>query len=115
MCLTLGLIAGVFSGLIGIGGATILIPAMVLLFGFSQHQAQGTTLGLMMPPIGLLAAYTYYQAGHINLKVAALVCIGFFIGGLIGARMAIVIPEEHLRRMFALFLLVVAIRMMFVK
>ena len=79
--LLLGLIAGTFSGLIGTGGAIIIIPTLVLLFGLSQHMAQGTTLALMVPPIGLLAAWTYYKAGFVDLKIAGLICLGFFVGG----------------------------------
>ena len=79
--LLLGLVTGIFSGLIGIGGAIIIIPSLVLLFGLSQHTAQGTTLALMVPPIGLLAAWVYYKQGFVDLKIAAFVCIGFFIGG----------------------------------
>ena len=85
----LGVVAGIFSGLIGIGGGIIIVPALVLLFGLSQHSAQGTTLALMVPPIGLLAAWTYYKQGLVDLKIAAFVCIGFFIGGLLGAKFAI--------------------------
>ncbi|MBU1261296.1 MAG: sulfite exporter TauE/SafE family protein [Planctomycetes bacterium] len=113
--LLLGLIAGTASGLIGIGGATIIIPALVLLFGLSQHMAQGTTLALMVPPIGLLAAWMYYQKGFVDLKIAAFVCIGFFIGGLLGAKFAIGIPEQILKKMFGIFLLVISVRMIFFK
>jgi len=109
--LLLGLLAGVLSGLVGIGGATIIIPALVLLFGFSQHAAQGTTLALMVPPIGLLAAWTYYKAGFVDLKIAAFVCIGFFLGGLIGAKFALAIPETILKKIFGAVLLLVSLRM----
>ncbi len=115
LCILIGLMAGILSGLIGIGGATIIIPALVFIFGFSQHIAQGTTLGLMVPPIGLLAAYTYYKEGFVDIKIAALICLGFFIGGLIGANIAIGIPEEHLKKLFGGFLLLVALRMIFSK
>src|SRR3990167_7151418 len=84
----LGIVSGTLSGLIGIGGGIIIIPALVFLFGLSQHEAQGTTLALMVPPIGLLAALQYYQQGHVNLKIAAFVCIGFFLGGWLGAKCA---------------------------
>jgi len=84
--LLLGLITGIFSGLIGIGGAIIIIPILVLLLGLSQHTAQGTTLALMVPPIGLLAAWTYYKAGFVDLKIGGLICLGFFVGGLVGAK-----------------------------
>jgi uncharacterized membrane protein YfcA len=73
----LGLIAGTLSGLVGIGGAVLIIPALVWFFGMSQHNAQGTTLALMVPPIGILAAWSYYRAGYADLKAAALICGGF--------------------------------------
>jgi len=113
--LILGLVAGTLSGLIGIGGATIVIPALVLMFGLSQHMAQGTTLALMVPPIGILAAWTYYQKGFVDLKIAGFVCLGFLVGGLLGAKFAIGIPEQILKKMFGIFLLIVSLRMIFFK
>ena len=113
--LLLGLVTGILSGLIGIGGAIIIIPSLVLLFGLSQHAAQGTTLALMVPPIGLLAAWTYYQKGFVDLKIAAFICIGFFIGGLLGAKFAIAIPENVLRKIFGIVLLAASLRMIFFK
>jgi uncharacterized membrane protein YfcA len=109
--LILGLVTGVFSGLIGIGGAIIIIPCLVLFFGLSQHTAQGTTLALMVPPIGLLAAWIYYKQGFVDLKIAALICLGFFIGGLLGAKFAMKIPDELLRRIFGVILLIASLRM----
>ena len=79
----LGVVAGTLSGLIGIGGGVIIVPALVFLFGLSQQTAQGTTIALMIPPIGLLAACTYYQKGFVDVKIAALVCLGFVVGGLL--------------------------------
>jgi hypothetical protein len=113
--LLLGLTAGIFSGLIGIGGAIIIIPTLVLLFGLSQHTAQGTTLALMVPPIGLLAAWTYYKAGFVDLKIAGLICLGFFVGGLVGARFATEISEQVLRRLFGVVLLVASLKMILTK
>lgn len=113
--LLLGLVTGILSGLIGIGGAIIIIPSLVLLFGLSQHTAQGTTLALMVPPIGLLAAWTYYQKGFVDLKIAAFICIGFFIGGLLGAKFAIGIPDQILRKIFGIALLAASLRMLFFK
>jgi len=78
--IVLGLVAGILSGLIGIGGGVIIVPALVLLFGMSQHNAQGTTLALLIPPIGILAAWTYYKAGFVDVRVAVLVAVGFFAG-----------------------------------
>ena len=80
----LGLVAGILSGLIGIGGGTIIVPALVLFFGMSQHLAQGTTLALLVPPIGILAAWQYYRQGYVDLHIAGLICLGFVIGGLHG-------------------------------
>ena len=111
----LGLIAGILSGLIGIGGGIIIIPALILLFGFSQHAAQGTTLALMVPPIGILAAYTYYKQGYVDLKVAALICIGFVFGGLIGAKWATSLSNIMLERIFGISLFLISIKMIFVK
>ena len=113
--LLLGLTTGIFSGLIGIGGAIIIIPTLVLGFGLSQHMAQGTTLALMVPPIGLLAAWTYYKAGFVDLKIAALICLGFFVGGFIGARFVTDIPDLLLKRIFGVMLLLAAVKMFFAK
>jgi uncharacterized membrane protein YfcA len=109
--LLLGFAAGVFSGLIGIGGAIIIIPSLVLFFGLSQHIAQGTTLALMVPPIGLLAAWIYYRQGFVDLKIAGLVCLGFFIGGLLGAKFATAIPDQFLRKLFGVVLLLASLKM----
>jgi len=111
----LGLVAGIFGGLFGIGGATILIPALVYVCGFTQHQAQGTTLAVMIPPIGLLAALRYYYSGNVKLGVVGFICVGFFVGGLIGANLIQGLPDVLLKRMFGIFLLVVSVRMLFAK
>jgi uncharacterized membrane protein YfcA len=107
----LGLAAGILSGLIGIGGGVIIVPALIFLFGLTQHQAQGTTLALLVPPIGFLAAWTYYKAGYVDLKIAGFVCLGFFIGGLIGARTATWLPNNVLEKIFGIALLLIAIKM----
>ncbi len=113
--LFLGLLAGVLSGLLGIGGGILIIPVLVFLFGLTQHQAQGTTLALMVPPIGLLAAWTYYKQGYVDLKIAALVCAGFFFGGLIGAQFATVINAAILKKLFGIALLITALKMILAK
>lgn len=113
--LVLGLAAGTFSGLIGIGGGTIIVPALVFLFGLSQHQAQGTTLALLVPPIGFLAAWTYYKQGYVDLRIAALICIGFFFGGLLGAKMATKLSNILLERIFGIALLLISLKMIFAK
>jgi uncharacterized membrane protein YfcA len=107
----LGLVAGILSGLIGIGGGIIIVPALVLVFGLSQHSAQGTTLALMVPPIGLLAAWSYYKHGFVEMKIAAFVCLGFFVGGLLGAEFANAISGPLLRKIFGVVLLLVSVKM----
>lgn len=111
----LGLAAGILSGLLGIGGGILIVPALVLVFGLSQHLAQGTTLALMVPPIGLLAAWTYYKQGYVDIKIAALICLGFFFGGLIGAKCATSINPVMLKRLFGIALLVAALKMILAK
>ena len=107
----LGLIAGVFSGFLGIGGGIILVPAMVYIFDLTQHQAQGTTLALMVPPIGLLAALRYYQSGNVKISMAAFICMGFVVGGLIGAHFVQGVSEVVLKKVFGASLLFIAVRM----
>jgi uncharacterized membrane protein YfcA len=109
--LLLGLLAGVLSGLLGIGGGILIVPTLVLVFGMNQHLAQGTTLALMVPPIGLLAAWTYYKQGHVDVTSAALICVGFFFGGLLGAKLATAINGALLKKLFGIALLVAALRM----
>ena len=113
--IVLGFIAGVFSGLIGIGGGVIIVPALVFLFGLSQHQAQGTTLALLVPPIGILAAWTYYTQGYVDVRIAALICVGFFVGGLVGAKVATSVADQTLERVFGIALLLIALKMIFAK
>lgn len=107
----LGIVAGIFGGMFGIGGGTILIPALVYLFGLTQHQAQGTTLAIMVPPIGLLAALRYYYSGNVKLAMAGFICLGFFVGGLIGAHFIHGISEPVLKKMFGVYLVFIAARM----
>ena len=108
----LGIVAGMLSGLIGIGGGIIIVPALVFFFGFSQLKAQGTTIALMIPPIGLLAAWTYYQKGYVDSKVAALVCLGFVVGGLVGANVATGLSNVVLEKVFGIVLLFIALKML---
>jgi uncharacterized protein len=111
--LVLGLVAGVVGGLVGVGGGIVMIPALVLIFGFNQQLAQGTTTAAMVPPIGILAAYVYYRNGNVNLKVAGLICIGFLIGGLLGAELANRIPSKALEKVFAVALMITSVRILF--
>ena len=109
----LGLVVGVIGGFFGICGS-ILVPALVFILGFTQHQAQGTSLAVMVMPIGLLAAWRYWQAGHVKISAVAFICIGFLIGGLIGANFAQGVPDPLLRRLFGICLLFISLRMIFI-
>jgi len=113
--LLLGLLAGIFSGIIGLGGGVIIVPALIFLFGYSQQHAQGTTLALLVPPIGILAAYTYYKNGFVDIKTASIMCAGFFIGGLIGSKIAVNISNEILQKIFGAVILIIGIYMLFFK
>lgn len=113
--IAIGLFAGVFSGMIGLGGGLIIIPALMYLLHMDQHAAQGTSLALMLPPIGLMAAYNYYKAGALNIQFAAVIAIAFFVGGYFGSRWALNMPEALLRKIFAVTLIVVAIKMLWTK
>jgi uncharacterized protein len=113
--LLLGFVAGALSGLIGIGGGVIIVPALVFLFGLSQHQAQGTTLALLIPPIGILAAWMYYQEGYVDVKIAAIICLGFFFGCFLGAKVGTWLSNNMLERIFGVVLFLIALKMIFVK
>ncbi|MBP5972189.1 sulfite exporter TauE/SafE family protein [Brasilonema sp. CT11] len=113
VCLILGLVAGTISGMTGIGGGIIILPALILFLGFSQHQAQGTTLALLVLPIDLLAAWTYYNQGYVDLKVAALLCLGFLFGGWFGAQIGTSLPNGVLTKIFAFLLIISAVRVLF--
>ncbi|MBW4685512.1 MAG: sulfite exporter TauE/SafE family protein [Komarekiella atlantica HA4396-MV6] len=113
LCIILGFIAGIVSGMTGIGGGIIILPALIFFLGFSQHQAQGTTLALLVPPIDLLAAWTYYKQGYVDIKVAALLCLGFILGGWFGAKIGTSLPNGVLTKIFALLLILSAARVLF--
>ena len=106
-----GLLVGVFSGMVGVGGGIILVPILVIFFGFSQHLAQGTSTAMLLPPIGILAAYTYYQKGMVDVRAAALMCAGFVLGGLFGAKLAVNLPQEVLRRSFGVVLFGISLKL----
>lgn len=111
----IGLLAGSMSGLLGIGGGVIIIPALIYIFGLTQQQAQGTTLAMMIPPIGLFAVWVYYKNGYVNIPMAVFMCIGFFVGGFLGAKVVSQISIELLRKIFGIFLIIIAINMIFFK
>jgi hypothetical protein len=109
LILILGTVVGVASGLFGVGGGIILVPLLVLLFGFEQHIAQGTSLIALVPPVGLLAFLNYAHAGQVNWKVGLLIMPGVFLGGLLGSRLAQKLSPRRMRRVFAAFLFVLGV------
>jgi hypothetical protein len=108
--LLIGLAAGLMSGMLGIGGGIIIIPALVTILGYSQKEAQGTSLGLL-PPIGILAVMNYYNAGYLNLKAAGIMIITFIIGSYITSKFVVSLPENIIKKIFALFLLFYSIKL----
>ena len=115
MMLLVGLVVGMVSGVVGIGGGILFVPALIWLTGMDQHKAQGTSLGALLLPVGLLAFWEYYHNGQADLRIALLLAIGFFVGGYFGAVAAVYIPEIWLRRIFALTLIAVGGRMWFAR
>ena len=112
MLLLLGAAAGLLSGLIGIGGGVVIVPALVFIFGFSQHRAEGTTLALLVPPVGLLAVLPYFRRGFVDIHAASFICLGFLVGGLIGGNLATSFSSAALQRIFGVALLLIAVRML---
>jgi len=109
----IGMMAGVFGGMFGVGGAIVMIPALVYFLGVDQQTAQGTSLAVMLPPIGLFAAYNYYKAGHVDLWYALIIAVTFMIGGYLGSKIALHLPENLMKKLFGLVLLVTALQLLF--
>ncbi len=110
---SLGAAAGLFSGLVGIGGGVIIVPALVYFLGFDQHRAQGTTLAMLLPPVGLLAAWAYYKQGFVDFPVAGFLCLGFLVGGWAGAKIAVGMPTPWLEKLFGVLIVVVGLKIIF--
>jgi len=108
----IGIFTGMLAGMLGIGGGLIVIPALMLIMGFSQHEAQGTSLAMMLPPIGIVAAYYYYKAGHVDIKVALILSAAFIVGSTFGSKIAIGLSESVLKKIFSVFLILVALKML---
>ena len=111
--LLVGLVVGIVSGVVGIGGGILFIPALIWLAGMDQHKAQGTSLGALLAPVGIFAFWEYYRKGNADLRIALLLAAGFLVGGFFGAVGAQHIPELWLRRPPPLTLILVGGRMWF--
>ena len=113
--LVVGVCAGICAGMFGIGGGLIIVPALVLFYGLTQHAAVGTSLGAILLPVGALSAYVYWKNGNLNVTYSLLIAAGLLIGAYIGAKLVQPVSDVTLRRMFASFLVIVALRMFWQK
>ncbi len=111
--LLVGIAAGILGGMVGIGGGIIIVPALVYFLGFSQLNAQGTSLALIMFPVGILGVLQYYKQGHVDFNVVLIIAIGFVAGSFLGSRISLSLPQETVRRIFALLMIIIAIKMLF--
>lgn len=111
MFIGIGLAAGVLAGMFGIGGGLVIVPALIILAKMSATSATGTSLGALLLPVGALGAWEYWRHGHVNIRAALLLALGLFLGAWFGARLAVQLPPQVLRRSFAVLLLVVAVRL----
>ncbi|MCC6372740.1 MAG: sulfite exporter TauE/SafE family protein [Bacteroidia bacterium] len=109
----IGLTAGTLGGMVGLGGGIILIPALIIFLKTDQLTAQGTSIAIMLPPIGLFAVYNYYKAGYVNIKYAAVIAIAFMIGGYFGSGLALKISPNLMRKIFSVLLVLIAAKMFF--
>jgi uncharacterized membrane protein YfcA len=108
----IGILAGVLSGLVGVGGGIIMVPLLVMFFGFNQHQAQGTSLAVLAVPVTAVAVFNYYKEGQINIKYAAIIAIFFVVGSVFGSKLALTLDQKMLKKIFAVVLLVIAGKML---
>lgn len=111
----IGIMAGILSGLVGVGGGVVMVPMLVLFLGFSQHQAQGTSLAVLVVPVTAIAVYNYYKEGYIDWRYAAIIAVFFVIGGYFGSKLAINIDQKMLKKIFGVVLLVIAGKMLLEK
>jgi uncharacterized protein len=110
--LLIGLCAGILSGLVGVGGGLIIVPALIFFLGFNQHQAQGTSLGLLLLPVGILAVINYYNKGNVDIKVVAIMSVAFIAGGWLGSKLALRLHEDTVKKIFAIFLFYTAFKLL---
>ena len=115
LLIIIGLLSRVLAGMFGIGGAIIVIPALVFILGLSQHEAQGTSLAFMLPPVGIMATWNYWKGGHVNWKFALILSLTFVVGAYLGSLYSANLSERMLRKAFGVLILIVAVKMIFSK
>ncbi len=111
LLLIIGLTAGFVGGALGIGGGIVIVPALIYILHFTQHQAQGISLMVLLFPVGIFAVANYYRAGFIDWKITLLLMFGVIIGGYFGSKVSIAIPAATLQRIFGLFIILIGIKM----
>lgn len=111
----IGIVAGILSGLFGIGGGIIIVPALMFLAGFDQLKAQGTSLAVLLPPVGIMAFIQYYKNGHVDIKAGILIVIFLLIGSFFGAKFAQMLPMNVLKKSFGVLMLLIAVKMILSK
>lgn len=109
----IGVASGLLGGMVGVGGGLIIVPALVYFLGFSQHTAQGTSLGLILLPVGILGVIQYYKQGHVDFKVVGLLAIGFLIGSYFGSKFSLSLPQSTVKKFFAALMFIMAIKIYF--
>ncbi len=111
--LALGLVAGILSSMVGIGGGIVIVPTLVFLFAMSQKMAQGTSLALLLPPVGFFAVMNYYKSGFVDVKIAGILIIAFVAGSYWGSKVALGLPENVIKKIFGVFLMLVSVKYLF--
>ncbi len=111
--LAIGLAAGILSSMVGIGGGVVIVPALVLVFAMSQKMAQGTSLALLLMPVGIFAVINYYKAGYVDVKMAGVLCVAFVVGSFLGSKVALGLPENVLKKIFGVFMMLISIKYLF--
>ena len=112
--LAIGLFSGILGGMVGIGGGIVIVPALIYFLGFSQLNAQGTSLALIMFPVGVLGVINYYKHGHIDFNIVFILAAGFIVGNFLGSKFAMNIPQDLVKKCFAILMIVIAIKMLFI-
>ena len=111
----IGILAGVLSGLVGVGGGVVMVPLLVLFLGFNQHQAQGTSLAVLVVPVTAVAVYTYHKEGYIDWRYVGIIAAFFVVGGYFGSKIAVSVDQKMLKKIFGIILLFIAGKMLFGK
>src|SRR5450432_1818383 len=111
--LLVGLAAGILGGLVGIGGGIIIVPSLIYFLGFSQKEAQGTSLGILLLPVGILGVLQFYKAGYVDMRTVWLVSFGFLVGSYFGSKIALSFSQESVRKIFAILMIYIGLKMLF--